>query len=150
MLDFPISERSAITHAAPHPDAADVVVIGGGNSAGQAAMHLCRTARHVHLLVRGPSLAVSMSDYLLKRLEADPGVTIHYRTEMTAVHGTDALTGITVRDRDDGTERDIDARAVFVMVGAAPNTGWLDGHVDLFGQRIELARSIDVEVVELE
>ncbi len=75
-----------------------------------------------------------MSDYLLKRLEADSGVTIHYRTEMIAVHGTDALTGITVRDRNDGTERDIDARAVFVMVGAAPNTGWLDGHVDLDGK----------------
>jgi len=112
----------------------EVAVIGGGNSAGQAAMHLCRTARHVHLLVRGPSLAVSMSDYLLKRLEADPGVTIHYRTEMTAVHGAESLSGITIRDRDGGTEREIDARAVFVMVGAAPNTGWLDGHVDLDGK----------------
>ncbi len=112
----------------------EVVVIGGGNSAGQAAMHLCRTASHVHVLVRGPSLAASMSDYLLKRLEADPAVTIHYGAEMVAVRGETALEAITVRDRASGAEREIDAKAVFVMVGAAPNTGWLDGHVALDGK----------------
>jgi thioredoxin reductase (NADPH) len=61
----------------------EVVVIGGGNSAGQAAMFLSRTARHVHVLVRGPSLAASMSDYLLSRLEKDPRITIHYTRQMT-------------------------------------------------------------------
>ncbi|PRY95674.1 thioredoxin reductase (NADPH) [Hasllibacter halocynthiae] len=109
----------------------EVAVIGGGNSAGQAAMFLSRTARHVHVLVRGAGLADSMSDYLLSRLEKDPGITIHYRTEMTALHGEDALKGITIRDRAAGEDWRLPARAVFVMVGAAPNTDWLGGCVDL-------------------
>ena len=67
----------------------EVAVIGGGNSAGQAAMFLSRTARHVHVLVRGDSLAASMSSYLSARLEAHPRITIHYRTAMTELHGDD-------------------------------------------------------------
>jgi len=109
----------------------DAVVIGGGNSAGQAAMFLSRTARHVHLFVRGDSLAASMSDYLSSRLEADPSITIHYRTEMTALHGEEHLEAIDVRDRQSGDVRRMDTRAVFVMVGAAPNTDWLSGCVEL-------------------
>jgi len=109
----------------------DAVVIGGGNSAGQAAMFLSRTAQHVHLFVRGDSLAASMSDYLSSRLEADPAVTIHYRTEMSALHGDDHLEAIDVRDRESGETRRMDTRAVFVMVGAAPNTDWLSGCVEL-------------------
>ena len=104
---------------------AEVAVIGGGNSAGQAAMFLSRSARHVHVLVRRPSLAASMSDYLLSRLEKEPGITIHHRTETTALHGEDALGGITVRDRGMGRDWRLDTRALFVMVGAAPNTDWL-------------------------
>ena len=88
-------------------------------------MFLSRSARHVHVLVRGPSLAASMSDYLLSRLEKDPGITIHYRTDTTALHGADALDGITVRDRGMGQDWRLDTRALFVMVGAAPNTDWL-------------------------
>lgn len=110
---------------------AQVAVIGGGNSAGQAAMFLCRTARHVHLLVRGPSLAASMSDYLLSRLERDPAITIHYRTEIEALHGDDGLEAATIRDKAAGETWRIDTGAVFVMVGAAPNTGWLSGLVHL-------------------
>ncbi|MEL6609185.1 MAG: FAD-dependent oxidoreductase [Pseudomonadota bacterium] len=109
----------------------DAVIIGGGNSAGQAAMYLSRTAGHVHLLVRGPSLAASMSDYLLTRLEADPAITIHYETEMTALHGEGKLHAITVRNKADGTERRLDTCGCFIMVGAAPNTAWLDGLVEL-------------------
>ncbi|MEM1064736.1 MAG: FAD-dependent oxidoreductase [Pseudomonadota bacterium] len=109
----------------------EVVVIGGGNSAGQAAMFLCRTAKHVHVLVRGPSLAASMSDYLLSRLQADPKITIHYRTQMTGLHGDDALSSVTIRDGAAGEDWQVNARAVFVMVGAAPNTGWLSGLVEL-------------------
>jgi thioredoxin reductase (NADPH) len=112
----------------------EVVVIGGGNSAGQAAMYLSRTARHVHVLVRGPSLAASMSDYLLSRLEKDPRITIHYRAEMTALHGGDRLEAVTIRDNANAQDWRIDARAVFVMVGAAPNTGWLSGLVALDGK----------------
>ena len=107
-------------------------MIGGGNSAGQAAMYLSRTASHVHVLVRGTSLAASMSDYLSSRLDADPSITIHYETEMTAVHGVDGhLKAITVRDKATGEDRRIETCGSFVMVGAAPNTGWLSGLVDL-------------------
>jgi thioredoxin reductase (NADPH) len=103
----------------------EAVVIGGGNSAGQAAMFLSRAAAHVHLVVRGSSLAASMSSYLSQRLEADPRVTIHYHSEVTALHGDTWLDGITLKTKD--TERRIDARALFIMIGAAPNTGWLSG-----------------------
>ena len=111
--------------------AAEVAVIGGGNSAGQAAMFLARTAAHVHVLVRGPSLAASMSHYLSSRLEAHPRITVHYRTEMTALHGDATLEAITIRDRGHGESWRLGTAAVFVMVGAAPNTGWLSGHVAL-------------------
>ena len=109
----------------------EVAIIGGGNSAGQAAMFLSRSAKHVHVLVRGEGLADSMSDYLLSRLEKDPRITIHYRTETTALHGGDVLEAITIRDRSAGEEWRLPTRAVFVMVGAAPNTDWLGGCVEL-------------------
>ncbi|MBB6228644.1 thioredoxin reductase (NADPH) [Polymorphobacter multimanifer] len=107
------------------------VIIGGGNSAGQAAMYLCRSAACVHVVVRGPSLAASMSDYLLSRLEADPAITIHYTSEVGALRGGERLEGVSLIDRSTGRTTDIDSRALFVMVGAAPNTGWLAGLVDL-------------------
>ena len=109
----------------------DAVVIGGGNSAGQAAMFLSRSTSHVHLFVRGDSLADSMSDYLSSRLEADPSITIHYRTEMTALHGGEHLEAIDALDKASGETRRMDTRGVFVMVGAAPNTDWLSGCVEL-------------------
>ena len=103
----------------------EAVVIGGGNSAGQAAMYLSRAAAHVHLVVRSGSLAASMSSYLSQRLEADPRVTIHYHSEVTALHGETWLEGLMLKTGD--TERRIDTRALFIMIGAAPNTGWLSG-----------------------
>ncbi|WP_086734241.1 FAD-dependent oxidoreductase [Erythrobacter colymbi] len=103
----------------------EAVVIGGGNSAGQAAMYLSRAASHVHLVVRSGSLAASMSSYLSQRLEADPRVTIHYHSEVTALHGDDWLEGLTLKTKD--SERRIDTRALFIMIGAAPNTDWLSG-----------------------
>ncbi|MGR3540414.1 MAG: NAD(P)/FAD-dependent oxidoreductase [Hasllibacter sp.] len=111
----------------------EVAIVGGGNSAGQAAMFLSRSASHVHVLVRGGGLADSMSDYLLSRLETDPRITIHYRTEMTALHGGGALEAITVRDGAAGGDRRLETGAVFVMVGAAPNTDWLGEAVKLDG-----------------
>ena len=105
----------------------EAVVIGGGNSAGQAAMYLSRTAKHVHVVVRGDSLAASMSNYLTRRLEADPGITIHYNTQVTALKGEDHLEGVTF-DGPAGTH-DMATRALFVMIGAAPNTQWLSGLV---------------------
>ncbi|GJE13733.1 MULTISPECIES: FAD-dependent oxidoreductase [Methylobacterium] len=109
----------------------EAIIIGGGNSAGQAAMYLSRSARCVRLLVRGPSLATSMSRYLSSRLEADPAITIEYGAELSALHGGESLDAVTIRNAVDGTARTIPTRAVFVMVGAAPNTGWLSGLVDL-------------------
>jgi thioredoxin reductase (NADPH) len=107
----------------------DAAIIGGGNSAGQAAMFLSRSARHVHVLVRGNSLAASMSDYLSSRLEADEKITIHYNCKVSELHGESGLTHITL---DEGGHcRKIEVGALFVMVGAAPNTGWLSGLVAL-------------------
>lgn len=101
----------------------EAIVVGGGNSAGQAAMYLSRSAGHVHLLVRGDSLASSMSDYLRRRLEADSAISIHYLTQVEALHGGETLERVTI-EGPAGT-RDIDTRGLFIMVGAAPNTGWL-------------------------
>ena len=103
----------------------EAMVIGGGNSAGQAAMYLSRAAAHVHLVVRGSSLAASMSSYLSQRLEADPRITIHYHSEVTALHGETWLEAITLKTKD--AEQRIATRALFIMIGAAPNTGWLSG-----------------------
>ncbi|MGF1464398.1 MAG: FAD-dependent oxidoreductase [Maricaulaceae bacterium] len=133
LADF---EGAGVYYAATDTEArycrdAEVVVIGGGNSAGQAAMFLSRSASHVHVLVRGNSLAASMSSYLSSRLEADPAITLHYHTEMTALHGADDLNAITVRDKAKGETRQMACCAAFIMVGAAPNTGWLSGLVEL-------------------
>lgn len=107
----------------------EVIVIGGGNSAGQAAMFLSRVAAKVRLLVRGDSLAASMSSYLSTRLEADPAITIDYGARMVALHGDGRLAAVTIRR--DGSGETVDTCAVFVMVGAVPNTGWLAGLVRL-------------------
>ncbi len=126
-------EGSGIYYSATEMEArfcrnSEAVVIGGGNSAGQAAMYLSRYASHVHLLVRSGSLAASMSSYLSSRLEADPRVTIHYNTSMTALHGDKHLEGVTLKGPDG--ERPQDTKAVFIMIGAAPNTEWLSGLVE--------------------
>lgn len=129
-------EGAGVYYAATEVEArwcrdSEVAVIGGGNSAGQAAMYLSRTARHVHVLVRGKSLASSMSDYLLARLEAHPRITIHLCTQVTHLHGDTQLDGITVHDALSGQDWRLNTHALFVMVGAAPNTNWLSGLVEL-------------------
>ena len=106
----------------------EAIVIGGGNSAGQAAMFLSRTASHTRLLVRGPSLAASMSSYLSSRLAADPAISVEHGAEVVALHGVDRLESVTIR-YSDGTTRKVQTCAVFIMVGAAPNTGWLSNLV---------------------
>jgi thioredoxin reductase (NADPH) len=107
----------------------EAVVIGGGNSAGQAAMYLSRTARHVHLLVRGSSLAATMSAYLRDRLEADPRIEIHTRSQLAGLDGDEHLEEVTVRGPEG--EWSVGCRALFIMIGAAPNTDWLSGLVEL-------------------
>lgn len=109
----------------------EIAIVGGGNSAGQAAMFLSRAARHVHLLVRGDSLASSMSDYLRKRLEADARITIHYHASVTALRGESGLSHISVSKREGVL--DFEVGALFIMVGAAPNTSWLSGLAELDG-----------------
>ena len=94
-------------------------------------MFLSRSASHVRLLVRGTSLAASMSSYLSSRLEADPAITIQYEAEITELHGKDHLSSVTVRNGATGQTETVATRAVFVMVGAAPNTAWLSGLVNL-------------------
>jgi thioredoxin reductase (NADPH) len=131
-------EGAGVYYAATESEArycrdAETVIIGGGNSAGQAAMFLSRSASHVRLLVRGTSLASSMSSYLSSRLEADPAITIEYGVEVTVLHGVDQLDAVTIHDVLEGTLRTIATCALFVMVGAAPNTAWLSGLVALDG-----------------
>jgi thioredoxin reductase (NADPH) len=109
----------------------EAVIIGGGNSAGQAAMFLCRYARCVRVLVRGASLAASMSSYLTSRLEANPAITIEYNCEVTALEGGEHLENVTIRNAKSGQSRKVATRALFIMVGAAPNTEWLSGLVQL-------------------
>ena len=108
-----------------------VAVIGGGNSAGQAAMFLSEQASHVHVLIRSGSLAQSMSDYLTSRLEASPTITLHYHTQVSALEGDQYLSGIRL-DRANGGEAEyLDTVGLFVMAGAAPNTDWLSALVKL-------------------
>src|SRR5450631_807575 len=133
LADF---EGAGIYYAATEIEArhcrdAEAVIIGGANSAGQAAMFLSRSARHVRVLVRGSSLAASMSSYLRSRVEADPKITIEYDTEVTALHGADSLEAVTVRELKTGETRLLHIPALFIMVGAAPNTEWLSGLVEL-------------------
>ena len=109
----------------------EAVIIGGGNSAGQAAMFLSRSMRRVHVLVRGGSLAASMSHYLASRLEADPKISIEFNAEVTGLHGAACLEAVTIRNVKSGTTRLIDTGALFIMVGASPNTEWLSGLVKL-------------------
>lgn len=101
-----------------------VHVVGGGNSAGQAAMHLSEYARLVTLLVRGEKPSASMSDYLLRRLHATPNVEIQTRKSVVAIGGTDYLQSITIRDSQDGSERRTDTRRLFVLIGGRPHTEW--------------------------
>ena len=105
----------------------NAVVVGGANSAGQAALFLARHAGHVHVLVRRDDLRDTMSNYLTQRLLHHERVTVHPHSELTGVHGTDRLTAVTWRDGHAGEDLRIDAAALFLMIGAEPRTSWLAG-----------------------
>jgi len=107
-----------------------VVVVGGANSAGQAAAHLARHAEQVTLLVRGNSLAASMSAYLIAELERASNITVQLRTEVTAVHGTGRLDALTLHDHSTGLTTTLPAAALFILIGAEPHTGWLEATVE--------------------
>ena len=106
----------------------DVFVAGGGNSAGQAVVHLSKNARHVTLLVRGGSLD-SMSDYLVQEIRRRPNVAIRLRTEVVDGEGDGALERIVLLDRALGKKETVPAELLFVLIGALPHTEWLDGTV---------------------
>lgn len=107
----------------------DVVIIGGGNSAGQAAMFLSRHAKHVHLVVRRDGLSETMSSYLSTRIMSDPSITLHPQSEVCHLTGETRLESLTLKNRQTGEKTDIDSQALFIMIGAAPNTQWLEGQI---------------------
>ncbi len=106
----------------------EVIVVGGGNSAGQAATFLARSSRHVHILIRSSDLASSMSRYLIRRIEETANITLRRRTRIVALDGKEHLEAVTWRD-DAGEETKHPIRHVFSMTGARPNTEWLQGCV---------------------
>jgi thioredoxin reductase (NADPH) len=103
----------------------EVIVVGGGNAAGQAAVFLAQTAKRVHMLVRGGGLAESMSRYLIQRIEGNPTIDLRTNTEVTALEGTDHLERVQWRDARTGSTETRAIKHLFVMTGAVPSTGWL-------------------------
>lgn len=128
-------EQSGIYYGATYTEAApcsgeEVVVVGGGNSAGQAAVFLSGFAKKLYLMIRGESLAASMSRYLIDRIERAENIELRTGCQITALHGNGHLEAVTVRCKD-GSESELKTPAVFVMIGAEPNTSWIDGCVGL-------------------
>jgi thioredoxin reductase (NADPH) len=109
----------------------NVIVVGGGNSAGQAALHLSLSAAHVHLFVRGSKLQTTMSDYLVQRLRSCSRITIHVNTEIEAISGEDRLRNVTSMNRLSLERTNYQVSDIFVMIGADPNTDWLRGRLEL-------------------
>ena len=107
----------------------DVFIVGAGNSAGQAALHLGKHARTVTLVVRGDSLATSMSNYLIGPIESAPNIAVRYRTEVVDGAGDEQLQTITLADRANGIAEQVAAAALFIMIGGDPHTQWLDGQL---------------------
>ncbi len=105
----------------------DVIVVGGGNSAGQAAVFLSQTARKVHMLVRSGQLSDTMSRYLIRRIEENPVIELHLHTEIVGLDGGEHLERVTWQDKKTGESSTHDIRHVFMMTGATPHTDWLKG-----------------------
>lgn len=109
----------------------EVAIVGGGNSAGQAAVFLSGIAKHVHIIVRGPGLAESMSRYLIRRIEESSNITLRSRTQIVGLEGNEHLEQISWKDEASGSTETHAIRHLFSMTGAAPNTAWLQGCVAL-------------------
>lgn len=107
----------------------DVFIVGGANSAGQAAMHFARYANKVVMLVRGESLAKSMSQYLIDQINATPNIVVRPHTNVVEVHGDTSLESVTISDSAAGTVETEPASALFIFIGAQPRTEWLEGVV---------------------
>jgi len=127
---------AGVYHAATHLEAKlcqgnEIAIVGGGNSAGQAAVFLAGGCRQVHVLVRSDGLADSMSRYLIRRIEESPNIALHTRTEVTALEGDERLQRVRWRTEPGAREQTRDIEHVFLMTGAVPNTRWLQGCVAL-------------------
>jgi thioredoxin reductase (NADPH) len=136
VLDYARFEGQGIHYAAAAMEAnlcggEEVIVVGGGNSAGQAAVFLARTSARVHVVIRADGLAATMSDYLVQRITHSAKILLHTRTEITALHGDQRLRQVTLTHRDSGESVTHGIGNVFVMIGADPNTEWLNGCLDL-------------------
>ena len=105
----------------------EVVVVGGGNSAGQAAVFLAQTAARVHMLIRGSGLTETMSRYLIRRIEENPAIVVRTHTQIVALEGNDVLERVSWRDERTGETETHEIHQVFMMAGAVPNTRWLAG-----------------------
>jgi thioredoxin reductase (NADPH) len=133
-------EGAGIMYSATHVEAQlcrdeEVAIVGGGNSAGQAAVFLAQSSAGVNILVRGPGLAESMSRYLIRRIEDSPHIVLQARTQIEAVEGTDRLESVRWRQLDTGASQTRSIRHLFLMTGADPNTVWLEGCVALDDKR---------------
>ena len=129
-------EGNGIQYAATALEAAhcqdrDVVVVGGGNSAGQAAVFLSGAARHVHLVLRGEDLTATMSQYLVARICSSKRITVHLSSEIDRLEGDTVLRAVILRDRHTGACVVCPVESMFVMIGAEPNSGWLYGTLAL-------------------
>jgi thioredoxin reductase (NADPH) len=109
----------------------EIIVVGGGNSAGQAAVFLSGVAKHVHHIIRGPSLESTMSQYLISRIDRSPHITLYTDSEIQTLKGDLALECVTWTNRKTGEKTTRPLTSVFVMIGAEPNSGWLFGTVKL-------------------
>jgi thioredoxin reductase (NADPH) len=107
-----------------------VYVIGGANSAGQAAMHFSKFAEKVIMLVRGTSLASTMSHYLIEQIEKTPNIEVWTQTTVVEVQGDTRLTGITVKCEPSGTRKELPAASLFIFIGAQPSTDWLGNLIE--------------------
>jgi thioredoxin reductase (NADPH) len=147
-------EGESVHHAATEAEAQrcedeDVAVIGGGNSAGQAALFLAGRARRVYLLIRGGDLGKGMSRYLVDRVADAENVELLANTEVRELVGEDHLEGVVVEDNRSGARRTLGAKALFVFIGAEANTGWLKGAVELDERGFVLTgRELDSSVLE--
>ncbi len=109
----------------------DVAIIGGGNSAGQAAVYLSKRARQVHILIRGAGLAASMSDYLIKRIDHIPNIELHTHSEVEEIVGDTAIESLSVRDNQSNETRSLEASHLFIFIGAQPGTVFLGDEIAL-------------------
>jgi thioredoxin reductase (NADPH) len=132
--NLPKFEGQGIYYGATHIEAQlcgkqDAIVVGGGNSAGQAAVYLSQTASKVHMLVRSGQLSDTMSRYLIQRIAENPAIEIHYHTEIAGLDGDTQLERVTWRNNQTGQTSTHDIRYVFIMAGGSPRTEWLKGCV---------------------